>query len=131
MIKAPPTPPSPAPREGAVSRYGLIREATRPVWGGVISEVLSRVAARQHQLPDGPLRRFSASSLRLWLKEYQRGGLNALYSKTRPDKGSFRKVDDDVAETIARHRVQHRQLSVKLFHQILHQDGVLPEGARV
>jgi transposase InsO family protein len=114
-----------------VFRYGLISEATRPVSGEVTSEVLSRIAARQHQLPDGTLRRFSASSLRLWLKEYQRGGLDALYTKTRSDKGSFRKIDEDVAETIARHRVQHRALSVKLFHQILHQDGVLPEGTRV
>ena len=131
MIEDKTQPPRPTPRDWAVFRYGLISEATRPVSGEVTSDVLSRIAARQHQLPDGTLRRFSASSLRLWLKEYQRGGLDALYTKTRSDKGSFRKIDEDVAETIARHRVQHRGLSVKLFHQILHQDEVLPEGTRV
>jgi len=131
MIEDKTRPPRPTPRDWAVFRYGLISEATRPVSGEVRSEVLSRIAARQHQLPDGTLRRFSASSLRLWLREYQRGGLDALYTKTRSDKGSFRKIEEDVAEAIARHRVQHRRLSVKLFHQILHQDGVLPEGVRV
>src|SRR5207249_7749731 len=35
------------------------------------------------------------------------------------------------AEIIARHRVQHRRLSVKLFHQVLHEDHVLPESTRV
>src|SRR5213593_4670440 len=131
MIEDKSRPPRPTPRDWAVFRYGLISEATRPVSGEVTSDVLSRIAAHQHQLPDGTLRRFSASSLRLWLKEYQRGGLDALYTKARSDKGSFRKIDEDVAETIARHRVQHRQLSVKLFHQILHQDAVLPDGTRV
>jgi transposase InsO family protein len=131
MIEDKTRPPRPTPRDWGVFRYGLISEATRPVSGEVTSDVISRIAARQHQLPDGTLRRFSASSLRLWLKEYQRGGLDALYTKARSDKGSFRKIDDDVAETIARHRVQHRQLSVKLFHQILHQDAVLPDGTRV
>jgi len=131
MIEDKNRPPRPTPRDWAVFRYGLISEATRPVSGEVTSEVLSRMAARQHQLPDATLRRFSTSTLRLWLKEYQRGGLDALYTKTRSDKGSFRRLDEDVAETIARHRVQNRQLSVKLFHQVLHQDGVLAEGVRV
>src|SRR5437867_12933220 len=122
MIEDRPQPPRPTARDWAVFRYGLISEATRPVSGEVTSEVLSRIAARQHQLPDGTLRRFSASSLRLWLKEYQRGGLDALYTKMRSDKGSFRKIDEDVAETIARHRVQHRAVSVTPLHPVPHQD---------
>lgn len=51
--------------------------------------------------------------------------------KTRTDKGTLRCLDDDTAEAIARHRVRHRALSVKLFHEILHDAGVLPAGARV
>jgi len=124
-------PPRPTPRDWAVFRYGLISEATRPLADEVVSQVLARLAARQQQLPDGSLRRFSAATLRAWLRDYQRGGLDALLPKTRSDKGSFRKLDDDAAEIIARHRVQHRKLSVKLFHQILHEDGVLPDGVTV
>jgi putative transposase len=124
-------PQTPTPRDWAVFRYGLISEATRPLTDEVVSQVLARVAARQHQLPDGSLRRFSAATLRSWLAAYRRGGLDALFPKTRSDKGSFRKLDDDAAEIIARHRVQHRRLSVKLFHQVLHEDGVLPEATRI
>lgn len=118
-------------RDWAVFRYGLISHATRPLADEVVAQTLARIAARQHQLPDGSLRRFSAATLRVWLKDYLRGGLDALLPKARTDKGSFRSIDDDTAEIIARHRVQHRALSVKLFHQILHDDGVLPGGVKV
>jgi len=131
MIEDQTRPPRPTMRDWAVFRYGLISEAARPLAGEVVAQVLARIAARQHQLPDGSLRRFSVATLRAWLKAYQHGGLDALCPKTRADKGSFRSIDDDTAEAIARHRVQHRALSVKLFHEILHNDGVLPGGARV
>ena len=124
-------PPKPTPRDWAVFRYGLISEATRPLAHEVVSQTLARVACRQQTLPNGSLRRFSVAALRAWLRAYQRGGLDALLPKTRSDKGGFRRLDDDTAEIIARHRVQHRALSVKLFHQILHEDGVLPEGFRI
>lgn len=131
MIEDRTRPTKPTPRDWAVFRYGLIAEALRPLSGEVVAHVLSRVAARQHTLPDGTMRRFSTATLRGWLKTYQREGLDGLLPKTRSDKGGFRAIDDDVAEIIARHRVQHRQLSVKLFHQVLHEDGVLPEGTGV
>lgn len=121
----------PTPRDWAVFRYGLISEATRPLADEVVSQVLARIAARQHPLPDGSLRRFSVSTLRLWLRDYRRGGLDALLPRTRSDKGTFRSLDDDTIELICRHRVQHRQVSVKLFHQLLDDDGVLPEGRRI
>lgn len=131
MIEDKTRPPRPTARDWAVFRYGLISEATRPLTHEVVAQTLDRIAARQHPLPDGSLRRFSVSTLRAWLRAYQHGGLDALYPKLRSDKGSFRSIEDDTAEIIARHRVQHRHLSVKLFHQILHQDGVLPEGLTV
>lgn len=131
MIEDKTRPPRPTPRDWAVFRYGLISEAARPLAGQVVAQTLSRISARQHMLPDGSLRRFSTATLRSWLRSYQREGLEGLNPKTRSDKGSFRCLDDDTAEIIARHRVQHRALSVKLFHQILHDDGLLPEGKTV
>ena len=131
MIQDKNRPPRPTARDWAVFRYGLIGQATRPLADEVVAQTLARIAARQHQLPDGSLRRFSAATLRTWLKEYLSGGLDALMPKVRTDKGSFRSIDDDTAELIARHRVEHRALSVKLFHQILHDDGVLSGGVKV
>ncbi len=90
-----------------------------------------RVAARQHSLPDGSLKRFSTSTLRSWLYTYKRHGLDGLMTRTRSDKGTFRALSDDTQELVARHRVQHRSMSVKLFHEILLQDGILPEGVTV
>ena len=123
--------PKPAPRDWAVFRYGLISEATRPLASEVVADILGRVAARQQSLPDGSLKRFSISTLRSWLHTYKRHGLDGLMTRTRSDKGAFRALSDDTQELIARHRVQHRSLSVKLFHEILLDDGVLPDRVTV
>ena len=131
MIEDKARPPRPGARDWAVFRYGLISEALRPLAGQPVSELLARSAARQHGLPDGTLRRFSVATLRAWLVRYQREGLDGLLPRTRADKGTFRKIDDDLAEWIARYRVQHRLLSVKLFWQVLHQDDALPAGKTV
>jgi len=121
----------PTARDWAVFRYGLISEAVSPVAGQKVSQILARTAAKVHQLPDQSLRRYNIATLRLWLGKYRHGGLDDLHPKPRSDKGQFRSIDDDTAEIIARHRVQHRRLSVKLFWEILHEDDVLPEGVQV
>ncbi len=50
------TPPS--ARDWAVFRYGVISEAVNPVAGQKISQILTRQAAKIHQLPDGVQRRY-------------------------------------------------------------------------
>ena len=92
MIEDQTRPPKPTPRDWAVFRYGLISEATRPLAHEVVSETLSRISARQHQLPDGTLRRFSVATLRNWLRAYQHSGLDALLPKTRADQGNRPRV---------------------------------------
>jgi hypothetical protein len=64
MIEDKTRPPRPTPRDWAVFRYGLISEAARPLAGQVVAQTLARIAARQHMLPDGSLRRFSTATLR-------------------------------------------------------------------
>jgi len=121
----------PTARDWAVFRYGLISEAVNPVGDEKVSPLLGRAAAQVHQLPDGSVRRYNIATLRMWLGKYRHGGLDALMPKPRSDKGRFRSIDDDTAEIIARHRVQHRRVSVKLFWEILHEDGVLPAGMQI
>jgi putative transposase len=131
MISHPTEQTHATPRDWAVFRYGLISEAVNPLAGQKISQTLARVAARTHQLPNGSARRYNIATLRLWLGKYRQGGLDALLPVPRSDKGSFRNLDEDSAEIIARHRTQHRALSVKLFWEILHADQVLPEGVTI
>lgn len=123
--------PRPPARDWALFRYGVISEAVTPLEGQKVSDILTRKAARIHQLPDGTARRYNIATLRLWLSMYRHDGLDGLLPKQRSDKGRFRSIDDDTAETICRHRVQNRRVSVKLFWEILHQDGVLPDGVRI
>ena len=131
MIKDPTQQAHPTPRDWAVFRYTLISGAVRPLEGQVVHQILAGNAARQHQLPDGSVRRYNVSTLRLWLRKYLEGGLDDLMPKERSDKGTFRSIDDDTAEAIARYRVQHRQVSVKLFWEMLHEDEVLGPGVKI
>jgi len=123
--------PKPPARDWALFRYGVISEAACPLEGQKISDILTRQAAQIHRLPDGTQRRYDIATLRLWLSKYRHGGLDGLMPKGRSDKGHFRSIDDDTAEIICRHRVQNRRVSVKLFWEILHEDGVLPDGVHV
>ncbi|MEE4292293.1 MAG: DDE-type integrase/transposase/recombinase [Cycloclasticus sp.] len=123
--------PKPPARDWALFRYGVISEAVTPLEGQKISNILTRQAAQVHQLPDGTARRYNIATLRSWLDKYRHDGLDGLMPKDRSDKGQFRSIDEDTAEVICRHRVQNRRLSVKLFWEILHQDGVLPDGVQI
>lgn len=121
----------PPARDWALFRYGVISEAITPLEGQKISDILARQAAQVHRLPDGTQRRYDIATLRLWLSKYRHDGLDGLMPKSRSDKGHFRSIDDDNAEIICRHRVQNRRVSVKLFWEILHEDGVLPDTVHV
>jgi putative transposase len=123
--------PKPPARDWALFRYGIISEAITPLAGQRIGDILTRQAAQVHRLPDGTARRYNIATLRSWLDHYRHGGLDGLLPKERSDKGQSRSIDDDTAEVICRHRVQHRRLSVKLFWEILHEDGVLPSGVQI
>ncbi len=123
--------PKPPARDRALFRYGVISEAVTPLAGQKISDILTRQAAQVHQLPDGTARRYNIATLRAWLDKYRHDGLDGLLPKERRDKGQFRSIDDDTAEIICRHRVQNRRMSVKLFWEILHEDGVLPGGVQI
>jgi transposase InsO family protein len=121
----------PAARDWALFRYGVISEAVNPTAEQKIADLLARKSAQVHQLPDGTARRYNIATLRAWLGKYRHDGLDGLQPKGRSDKGQFRSIDDDTAEIICRHRVQNRRTSVKLFWEILHQDGVLPDGVQI
>jgi len=121
----------PSARDWALFRYSLVSEAINPLAGEKVSDILTRQAAQVHALPDGGHRRYNIATLRAWLSKYRHDGLDGLLPKERRDKGAVRSIDDDTAEIICRHRVQNRRMSVKLFWEILHEDGVLPEGVRI
>ena len=121
----------PSRRDWALFRYSIIGEAVNPLAGEKVPNILTRRAAQVHSLPDGAHRRYNIATLRAWLGKYRNDGLDGLFPKERRDKGEFRSIDDDTAEIICRHRVQNRRMSVKLFWDVLHEDGVLPAGGEI
>lgn len=54
------------------------------------------ILARRHPWPDGTERRVPQSTLERWLQTYRQGGLDALKPQTRRDRGTSRRIPEDV-----------------------------------
>ena len=111
----------------ALFRYGVIADLTHlPPQHRGLYKLLRDKAEREHNIPGSLRRRVAAETIRGWLRDYRRGGFDALVPKQRADQGSSRAIppqvvdllcllkDDEPALTvpalIKRVREQHRDL---------------------
>ena len=111
----------------ALFRYGVIADLTHlPPQHRGLYKLLRDKAEREHNIPGTLRRRVAAETIRGWLRDYRRGGFDALVPKQRADQGSSRAIpsqvvdllcllkDDEPALTvpalIARARKQHGDL---------------------
>ena len=58
---------------------------------------LQQLSGRDWTLPDGTVTRFSAETLRCWVRRYRQGGLPALEDKPRPRRGTSALTDEQIA----------------------------------
>lgn len=58
---------------------------------------LEQLAERDWILPDGTPTRFSAETLRGWIRRYRQGGLPALEDKARPSRGTTALTEEQIA----------------------------------
>lgn len=115
----------------ALHRYAIISPGVSISGNEKVADILAQQAAQVHQRPDGTVHRYSTATLRIWFNNYLTTGFDGLKPKVRQDKGTFRSIDEDSQEIIIGHREQKRNLSVQMFWEELHHDGVLPAGTRV
>ena len=77
----------------------------------------------------GALRtRVAAETLRDWLLHYRRGGFDALYPKTRADRGRPRRLPPEVAELLISIKTGHPSWSVRQVTAGAIASGQLPDG---
>lgn len=112
--------------EMALFRYGLIA----PIVAGIndkksMSEYFRAVSAKEHTLPDGRTARFCASTLFSWYYKYDKGGINALYSRTRDDFGQSRKLSEKAIETIISLRDAYPHITGTAIHKKLIEEGII------
>jgi putative transposase len=98
-----PTPGCTDPDRQAVAlfRYGVIADLVQlPPNHRGIYKLLHEKAAVEYTIPGSLRRRVAAETIRGWLRDYRRGGFDALLPKQRADHGSTRSIPPRVADLL-------------------------------
>ena len=111
----------------ALFRYGLIADGLGlPPGSRDIRRALHEKAQRTYVIPGTRRTRVAVETMRDWLKLYRTGGFEALYPKTRADRGPPRRLPPEVAEALVSLKTEQPALSVKALIGAIHERGVDP-----
>lgn len=113
-----------------------IKEAVALLKHQIISPVLmdsgaaqaahfQQMSQREFDVPGRGLRRYKASTMRIWLYAYRSRGFQGLMPKTRKDRGGFRIISDDLKNEIRKFREDFSDLSCVKFYDRLNTLGSL------
>ena len=98
----------------ALFRYGLIADVLRlPPGSREIRRTLNEKSQRTYTIPGTRRTRVAVETMRDWLSLYRNGGFEALYPKTRTDRGRPRRMPPEVAELLVSLKSEQPALSVK------------------
>ena len=111
--------------EIALFRYGLIASVIHlPPESGKLEGALRQVAATAVVMPHSKRTRVSLSSVRRWLKAYQRGGFAALLPKARSDIGQPRAFDPAVLARAVELRLAQPDRTTPMIAEHLKREGL-------
>ena len=109
----------------ALFRYGLIADVLRvPPGSRDIRRALNEKAQRTYVIPGTRRTRVAVETMRDWLSLYRNGGFEALYPKTRADRGQPRRLPPEVAERLVSLKTEQSALSVKALIGAARERGV-------
>jgi hypothetical protein len=85
----------------ALFRYGLIADLLHmPLGSRGLYPRLREKAALDYVIPGSSRTRVAVETLRHWLKDYRRGGFDALFPKDRSDRGRSRSLSQATADAL-------------------------------
>ena len=109
----------------ALFRFGLIADVLRlPSGSGDIRRTLNEKAQRTYIIPGTRRTRVAVETMRDWLSLYRTGGFEALYPKTRADRGQPRRLPPEVAERLLTLKSEQPALSVRALIKAARARGV-------
>jgi transposase InsO family protein len=113
----------------ALFRYGLIAEFIQLPAGtrGLYARLRDKARA-DYTIPGSTRTRVSPETLRHWLKDYRRGGFDALLPKGRADRGRARAIPQMVADALLSLKDEQPALSIPQLIRAVQQSGVAPES---
>ena len=101
------------PQAVALFRYGLIAEFLhRPTNQPGLYQRLRHKASQDYQIPGSLRQRVAAETLRHWIKDFKRGGIDALKPKPRNDLGRSRALPQAMADQLLALKEEQPHLSV-------------------
>jgi transposase InsO family protein len=97
----------------ALFRYGLIADLLHmPLGSRGLYPRLREKAALDYVIPGSKRTRVAAETLRHWLKDYRRGGFDALFPKDRSDRGRSRALSQATADALLSLKEEQPHLSI-------------------
>lgn len=113
----------------ALFRYGLIAEFIQlPVGSRGLYARLRDKASVDYTIPGSTRTRVAPETLRHWLKDYRRGGFDALVPKGRGDRGRPRALPQAVADALVSMKEEQPGLSIPQLIRAVQQSGTFPES---
>lgn len=113
--------------ELALFRFSLIAPLLNGMVSGSAKDYLEGVCAKPYQIPGVGFRELSPNTVRRWLSDYRRFGLEGLKRKSRSDKGMTRIINAQVAQTIKEMRQLYPDKTVTAIYYELLNQGALGE----
>lgn len=111
----------------ALFRYGLIAEFLQlPAGSRGLYARLREKANTDYTIPGSTRSRVAPETLRHWLREYRRGGFEALLPKGRADRGRSRALPQAVADALASLKDAQPQLSIPQLIRAVRESGAAP-----
>ena len=97
----------------ALFRYGLISDIVclEPGTKGIYKKIKEK-AARNYTIPGSRRDRIRAETFRDWIKKYRKNGFDALFPKTRTDKGTSRTLTTEAEDILVEIKENNLKLSV-------------------
>lgn len=114
----------------ALFRYGLIAEFIQlPAGSRGLYARLRDKARSDYTIPGSTRTRVAPETLRHWLKDYRRGGFDALLPKGRADRGRSRALPQALADALLSLKDEQPGLSIPQLIRAVQQSGAAPASA--
>jgi len=106
--------------EMALFKFSLIAPLINGTATGSIKDYLESVCAKCYQIPGKGLTELSPNTVRRWMLDYRRHGLDGLKRKPRQDKGFFRQLSPELAQTAREIKSLHPdKTATAVYHDLL------------
>jgi putative transposase len=118
--------------EVALFRHGLIGDLVHlePGTKGLYARLREK-ADVDYKIPGSLRTRVAAETIRSWLRDYRKGGFEALKPRVRRDHGQSHALPQEVSDLLVSIKDEQHGLSVQLVIQEALASGKMPEGLQL